>query len=160
MLVHVKPVYCAISEMKGQTSSLRKVHLTCSLILFFVHVPSSNMEVAGFMTCSAASHQGAITTFWLHFWEPPWRPSLHIQTLNPQRTNKWRLWLYGLLGPDIHVSCCSNKTCRLDAGASSRSRTSAICPPETQTRGDTVSLSLTHIQVYKFTLHWDIFNRH
>lgn len=26
------------------------------------------MEEAGFMTYTAARHQGAIETFWLHFW--------------------------------------------------------------------------------------------
>jgi len=30
---------------------------------------SVNMEGAGFMTSTAASHQGAVDTFWLHFKE-------------------------------------------------------------------------------------------
>ena len=29
-----------------------------------------------FLTCTAASHQGAIQLIWLHFWEPKCRPSL------------------------------------------------------------------------------------
>ena len=32
------------------------------------HVPSTNMEGAGLMTYTAASHQGVIKMFWLHFW--------------------------------------------------------------------------------------------
>ena len=32
------------------------------------HVPSTNMERTGLMTYTAASHQGALKMFWLHFW--------------------------------------------------------------------------------------------
>ena len=39
----------------------------CVYFNFFtlVHVPSTNMEEAGFMTYTAAHHQGAIETLWL-----------------------------------------------------------------------------------------------
>ena len=33
-----------------------------------IHVPYSNMEDVGFMTCTEASHRGAIKTFQLRFW--------------------------------------------------------------------------------------------
>lgn len=32
------------------------------------HVPSATTEGAGLMSYAAASHQGAINVFWLHFW--------------------------------------------------------------------------------------------
>ena len=32
------------------------------------NVPSTNMEEAGFMTFTSASHQGAIKMMWLHYW--------------------------------------------------------------------------------------------
>ena len=37
-------------------------------VVFFslAHVPSANMEGAGLMTYTAASHQGANKMFWLH----------------------------------------------------------------------------------------------
>ena len=34
---------------------------------FLPHVPSTNMEEAGFMAYTAASQQGAIEMFWLHY---------------------------------------------------------------------------------------------
>ena len=42
----------------------------------FINVPSANMEEAGFMTWTAANHQGAIKMVWLQFLEPSCRPSL------------------------------------------------------------------------------------
>ena len=51
----------------------RQKHLwhLCLLWLLFClgHVPSVNMEEAGFMTYNAASHQGAIETLWLQLYE-------------------------------------------------------------------------------------------
>lgn len=46
---------------------------------------------------------------------------------SPDHFNVHILWLYGHHGPGILFSCCSNKTCCPDAGASSQSRSLAIC---------------------------------
>ena len=48
-------------------------------VYFFslAHVASANMEGAGLMTYTAASHQGAIKMFWLHFWGAV-KPSIFI----------------------------------------------------------------------------------
>ena len=42
--------------------------LSLNLFYLMVHVPSSNMDEGGFMTYTAASHQGVIKKLWLHFW--------------------------------------------------------------------------------------------
>ena len=47
----------------------------CVLSLF--RFPSANMEGAGFTTYTAASHQGVIEVFWLHFWEAV-KPSILV----------------------------------------------------------------------------------
>ncbi len=44
------------------------VYLLTYLLTHFFSLAHANMEVAGFMTYTAASHQGAIKMFWLHFW--------------------------------------------------------------------------------------------
>ena len=36
--------------------------------LCLYHVPTANMEEAGFITYTAASHQVVINVLWLHFW--------------------------------------------------------------------------------------------
>ena len=49
---------------------MRKNYWTSILTFFgFVHVPSTNMQEAGFMIYTTANHQGAIKALWLHFWE-------------------------------------------------------------------------------------------
>ena len=47
------------------------------LLFSLVCVPSVKLEEAGFMTCTAASHQGVIEMFWLQFWEQSCHPSLN-----------------------------------------------------------------------------------
>ena len=37
-------------------------------IFSLVNVPSTNIEGAGFMTCTEPNHQGAIKVIWLNFW--------------------------------------------------------------------------------------------
>ena len=54
--------------LKWHKPSLRNIYRTSTLISFIlVQVPSANTEQAGFMTYTAASHQGAIGKLWPQF---------------------------------------------------------------------------------------------
>ena len=54
------------------------------------YVPSTNMEDTGFMTYTAASQQGAINTFWLHFLGEVLLSSLVLSShLKPQTQKQW-----------------------------------------------------------------------
>ena len=46
---------------------LEKILFDAYLLFRLLHVPSINMEEVGFKTYTAASHQAASETLWLHF---------------------------------------------------------------------------------------------
>ena len=52
------------NDRNRRWEKLFEAYFDCFLSL--AHVPSTNMEEAGFMTYPAASHQGAMQMFWLH----------------------------------------------------------------------------------------------
>ena len=56
--------------------------------------------------------------------------------------NMHTLWLCWCHVPHIPFSCCSNKMCCLDVGASSRSRTPAIYQPETERKKRSTSFKI------------------
>ena len=72
----IKPKYPPpphLNNLKWQEPSLRKIDLTCTSNV--VLVSSTNMEEAGFITFTAASHQWGSRCFRLHFWgEQSYRP--------------------------------------------------------------------------------------
>lgn len=61
-----------------------------------VHVPSANMEGAGLMAYTAASKQGAVEMFWLHFWGTPEHVTSSIFTVVGMNewTNEWNAFLH------------------------------------------------------------------